>query len=298
MSQTSPHQTPAHQTSARLSADQLIGANFSFQHYPFEEVARIMQGFGVTEMEIWGIAPHLDLFHADAARITRVRRALDDHGLRLRCLTPEQVVYPVNIASGDDAYRQASIARFCRAAEICAELGGRYLFLTPGRGFENEPAERAWDRSAEALRQIAAHAGRLGLRCLLEPLQRRESNIARTAAELRRLMDMVAADNMDAVLDTVAMACAGDTVEEYLTLFGARLAHVHVVDGTPAGHLVWGEGGLPLGDYLARLARGGYAGALSFEPFGDGSYALDPVAAWTRNMAAIAPHLAPVKVPA
>lgn len=286
------------QATPRLSADQLIGANFSFQHYPFAEVARIMQGFGLREMEIWGIAPHLDLFHADAARIAGVRRALDDHGLVLRCLTPEQVAYPVNIASGDEAYRQASIARFCRAAEICAELGGRYLFLTPGRGFENEPAETAWERSAEALRRIAAHAAGLGLRCLLEPLQRRESNIAGTAAELRRLMDMVAAANMDAVLDMVAMACAGDTVEDYLALFGAGLAHVHIVDGTPAGHLVWGEGRLPLAENLARLARGGYTGALSFEPFGDGHYALDPVAAWTRNMAAIAPHLSPAKVPA
>lgn len=279
----------------RLSADQLIGANFSFQHWPFAEVARAMRGFGVTEIELWGIAPHLDLFHADAARIAGVKQVLDDNGLTVRCLTPEQVLYPINIASGDDAYRQASIGLFCRASDIAAELGARYLFLTPGRGFENEPAERAWDRSAEALRRIAGHAADLGLRCLLEPLQRRESNIAHSAADLRRLLDMVGADTMDVVLDMVAMACAGDTVGDYIRLFGDRLAHVHVVDGTPAGHLVWGEGTLPLADYLAELAQAGYRGRLSFEPFGDGSYALDPLAAWTRNMQAIAPHLEPRK---
>lgn len=279
----------------RLSADQLIRSNFSFQHWPFAEVARAMQGFGMTEIELWGIAPHLDLFHADASRIAGVRRVLEDTGLRLRCLTPEQVVYPINIASGDDAYRQASIARFCRAADIAAELGARYLFLTPGRGFETEPASRAWDRSAEALRQIAAHAAGCGLRCLLEPLQRRESNIAHSAADLRRLLDMVGAETMDVVLDTVAMACAGDTVGDYLRLFGDRLAHVHVVDGTPSGHLVWGEGTLPLAQYLQDLAQAGYRGALSFEPFGDGGYALDPMSAWRRNMQAIAEHLEPRK---
>ncbi|AXC49232.1 AP endonuclease [Paracoccus suum] len=275
----------------RLSADQLIGANFSFQHWPFEKVARAMRGFGVTEIELWGIAPHLDLFHADAARIASVQQALADNGLSVRCLTPEQVMYPINIASGDDAYRRASIDRFRRAADICATLGARYLFLTPGRGFEDEPAERAWDRSAEALCEIANHAQAQGVRCLLEPLQRRESNIAHSAADLHRLLDMVASDSMDVVLDMVAMACAGDTVGDYVTLFGDRLAHVHVVDGTPAGHLVWGDGELPLGQYLAELAAAGYKGALSFEPFGDGTYALDPHAAWTRNMAAIAPHL-------
>lgn len=282
----------------RLGADQLIGANFSFQHWPFPEVARVMRDFGVTEIELWGIAPHLDLFHADAARIDGVRRALDENGLTLRCLTPEQVLYPINIASGDDAYRRASIELFCKAADICADLGGRYLFLTPGRGFENEPAERAWDRSADALRQIAAHAADRGLRCLLEPLQRRESNIAHSAADMRRLLDMVGANGMDVVLDMVAMACAGDSVADYVGLFGDRLAHVHVVDGTPAGHLVWGEGDLPIAAYLDDLAQAGYSGALSFEPFGDGSYALDPVAAWSRNMRAIAPCLSPKGAPA
>lgn len=279
----------------RLSTDQLIGANFSFQHWPLADVARAMQGFGMTEIELWGIAPHLDLFHADAARIDGVRRVLQETGLKLRCLTPEQVLYPINIASGDAAYRQASIARFCRAAEIAADLGARHLFLTPGRGFESEPASRAWDRSAEALRIIATHAADRGLRCLLEPLQRRESNIAHSAADLRLLLDMVDVETMDVVLDTVAMACAGDSVADYVRLFGDRLAHVHLVDGTPSGHLIWGEGVLPLAQYLQDLAQAGYRGALSFEPFGDGSYALDPMRAWRHNIQAIAAHLAPGK---
>ncbi|CAM5466111.1 Fructoselysine 3-epimerase [Frigidibacter albus] len=227
-----------------------------------------------------------------------MKQVLADHALTVRCFTPEQVLYPVNIASGDGAYRQASIDLFRRAADIAAELGARHLFLTPGRGFENEPADRAWDRSAEALRQIAAHAADRGVRCLLEPLQRRESNIAHSAADLRRLLDRVGVGTMDVVLDMVAMSCAGDSVAEYVALFGARLTHVHVVDGTPAGHLVWGDGDLPLADYLTDLAEAGYRGALSFEPFGDGSYALDPITAWSRNMQAIAPHLEPRKVSA
>ncbi|AXQ95611.1 TIM barrel protein [Cereibacter azotoformans] len=280
-------------SSPRLAARQLIGSNFAFQHYPFPEVARLMRGFGLSRIELWGVAPHLDLFHADAARVAEVKRVLAGEGLSVRCLTPEQVVYPINIASGDDAFRRASIDRFRRAADIAAELGASHLFLTPGRGFETEPAERAWQRSAEALAEIAEHAAGQGLRCLLEPLQRVESNIAQSAADIARLMGMVGAANMDVVLDLVAMACAGDSVGDYMRLFGERLVHVHVVDGRPAGHLVWGDGELPLADWLGELAAAGYGGTLTFEPFGDGSYALDPVTAWTRNLRAIAPHLEP-----
>ena len=87
--------------SAQLSRHQLLGATFSFQHLPMAEVAAILSRHGFREMELWGIAPHLDLFHTDDAKVAALRGLLADHGLTVRIFTPEQVVYPVNIASGD-----------------------------------------------------------------------------------------------------------------------------------------------------------------------------------------------------
>lgn len=275
----------------KLATSQLIGSNFSFQHVPFEIVAQALRKHGLSRMELWGIAPHLDLFHSSAPEITRLSAILDDNGISVCCLTPEQVLYPVNIASGDAGFREASIAHFLRAAEIAAELGAEHIFLTSGRGYENEPDDIAWNRSVEAIARIADHAAALGLRCLLEPLQRVESNILLNAAGLQRMLNELGRDNIDIVLDMVAMHAAGDCVADYVKRFGPLLSHVHIADGKPAGHLVWGDGELPLGDWLAQLAAAGYRGRLSFEPFGDGSYALDPVTALKRNLAAIAPHL-------
>lgn len=275
-----------------LSAGRLVGSNFAFQHYRFEHFLDVMNGFGFTAIELWGVAPHLDLFHEDDARVRRIRRALDDHGLSVVCYTPEQVMYPVNIASGDDRLREASVRRFHRAAEIAAALDAPYLFLTSGRGYEDEPRADAWRRSAESLHAVAEHAAPLGVRCLLEPLQRVESNLVLNAADVRRMLDDVGRDDIDVVLDTVAMATAGDTVAGYVRAFGTRIGHVQLVDGSPSGHLAWGDGSLPLGDYVDELARLGYRGTMTFELFGDGSYALDPVAAWTRCVEGLRPHLA------
>lgn len=274
----------------KLASSQLIGANFSFQHYPFETCAAAMRDFGFTQIELWGAAPHLDIFRATDGDVKALKNCLDRYGLGVRSLTPEQVLYPVNIASGDNAYRDASIAHFMRAAEIAATLGSDYLFLTPGRGFENEPGTCAWDRSAEALGKIVTYVKNLGLRCLLEPLQRVESNVVNDAAGLARMLEDIPADTVDVVLDTVAMATAGDTVQDYLRLFKDRLTHVQLVDGTPAGHLVWGDGDLPMGGVIDELIAGEYTGTLTFEPFGDGTYALDPQDAWARNIAAVAPY--------
>jgi len=276
---------------ARLASSQLIGADFCFQHYPFERVARVLRDFGMREIELWGCAQHLDLFHATDARVDQIRRVLHRHGIRTWCFKPEQVLYPINIASGDDDLRRDSIARFCRAADICAALGARYLFLTSGRGYETEAPESAWNRAVDSLRRIAEHAARNGVRCLLEPLQRVETNILLNAAGLRRMLDEIGADNMDVVLDSVAMATAGDTVADYFRLFGSRVAHVQLVDGTPTGHLAWGDDNLPLSSYVSELAENRYAGKITFEPFGNGSYALNPVETWRRCLAGIEPYL-------
>ncbi|WP_137114188.1 TIM barrel protein [Mesorhizobium sp. GR13] len=274
-----------------LKRKQLIGANFSFQHHPFRWTAEKLSSMGFERMEFWGVAPHLDLFHDNRARLAEAKSILDDNGLSVRCFTPEQVLYPINIASGDSAYREASVERFMRAADISAELGATYLFLTPGRGFECESRQTAWEHSVASINRIAAHARSLGVSCLLEPLQRLESNIVTNADQLHAYWSALDGDDVDVVLDLVAMATAGDSVGGYFERFGKRIAHVHVVDGTPAGHLAWGDGNLPLPHHLGQLAAQGFAGTLTFEPFGNGSYALDPVSAWRRCLDAIAPHL-------
>ena len=273
-----------------LKREQLIGANFSFQHHPFRWTVEHLRAMGFSRMELWGIAPHLDLFHDSRAQLADSKAILDDNGLTVHCFTPEQVLYPINIASGDRSYREASVGRFLRAADICAELEAKYLFLTPGRGFECESRETAWAHSVESINRITAYARNLGVSCLLEPLQRVESNIVINADELYALWRAIDGDDVDVVLDLVAMATAEDSVSGYFERFGRRVAHVHVVDGTPAGHLAWGDGTLPLGDYLAGLDAHGFAGTLTFEPFGNGSYALDPVAVWRRCLEAVAPH--------
>lgn len=274
-----------------MERNQIIGANFSFQHHSFRWTAENLRALGFDRMELWGIAPHLDLFHDSCGRLAEVKSILGDNGLTVRCFTPEQVLYPVNIASGDGAYRQASVERFMRAADLCAELGAPYLFLTPGRGFECESRETAWAHSVESVNRITAHARSLGVCCLLEPLQRVESNIVNTASELQTFWRSLDGDDIDVVLDVVAMATAGDSIAEYFEHFGARIAHVHIADGTPAGHFAWGDGNLPLHDHIAALRAHGFAGTLTFELFGNGSYAVDPVSAWRRCLAAITPLL-------
>ena len=270
-----------------LSLAQVSGSNFSYQHRPLEACLDDLAALGRTAVELWGVAPQLHVPWLSDAEARAVRRAAGERGLDVVCFTPEQVAYPVNIASPDPRLRAESIRMFLRAAEIAVELGSPRLFLTPGRGFEDEAPGAAWARSVDALGEIAERAAALGLECLLEPLQRVESDLVTTAADAARALADVGAGNLGIALDTVAMAVAGDDVDAYFDALGDRVRHVHLVDGAPAGHLAWGDGELPLDEILDALGRRGYAGWMTVELFGDGGYALDPEPALRRSLARI-----------
>lgn len=270
-----------------ISLHQVTGSNFSYQHLPFERFLDDMVELGRERVELWGIAPQLHIPQLSTGEARGIRRRIAERGLTVHCLTPEQVIYPVNVASPSPWLRESSIAMFRHAAELCVELEAPLLFLTPGRGFENEAPDAAWQRSVDAIGEIAGYASTLGVDCVLEPLQRVESNLVNDSAALARMLDDIAAPNLGAALDTVAMATAGETVDDYFAALGDRIRHVHLIDGKPNGHLAWGDGELPLAEYLDGLGRHDYTGFMTFELFGDGTYAFDPRAALERCFAAV-----------
>ena len=268
--------------------DQVCGSNFAYQHHTLKRCLDDMVDLGRTRIELWCVAPHLHIPETDSAQLQQVRTLLQERELGLACLTPEQVSYPVNIASGAEWLREQSLQLFLRAAEVCSELESPLLFLTAGRGYEDDPAGPAWERSVGGLQAITARAAELGVSCVLEPLQRVESNLVTDVQSLARMLRDVGSPALGVVIDTVAMAVAGDTINDYGDAFGDRIRHVHLVDGAPAGHLAWADGTMDLRGILRDLSGLEYQGAMTFELFGDGSYALEPRPAVERCLDAFA----------
>lgn len=142
--------------------------------------------------------------------------------------------------------------------------------------------EPAWERSVLALRAITERASELGVSCVLEPLQQVESNLVTGLSSLERMVEDVGHPDLGVVIDTVALAVAGDAISEYGKSFGGKVRHVHLVDGSPAGHLAWGDGYLDLTAILRDFGQLDYLKSFSFELFGDGSYSLDPRSSYQK----------------
>lgn len=269
-----------------LTLEQVTGSNFAYNNVRFETFLEDMTRLGRRHIELWAIAPHFSIPAASARDVGTLKKRLREREMKLYCLTPEQIMYPVNLASEIPWIRDSSIEMFSKAADIASELEGTMLFLTPGRGFEDADPTEAWKRSIDATRQVVEYAASVGIRCVVECLQRSESNLVHNLEDLARFISDVDHEDLTAALDTPAMAAAGDSVEDYVRVFGNRLAHVHLVDGSPSGHLAWGDGTLPLRHYLTVLKKADYTGMMSFEIFG-AQYAAHPGAAHEQSLIAV-----------
>lgn len=275
---------------AFLYRKQLSAMGIHYLYYPLEYMLEAQAAAGFQSIELVGQAPHFLLDHTGCQPTAPVRRLAEEKGLEIGCFTPECAVYQYLMCSPDEGFHHRSMEYFKRGLEAAEKLGASKLLTNCIGGVWDEEYGRIYDRAVRSLSLLAETAAGYGVTIAVETVRPEESKCIITLPELRRLLQDVNHPNIKAGLDTVAMAVAGETPEEWFQALGKDIVHTHFVDGRPYGHLVWGDGLFPLGRYLEVLNRYGYTGLLSQE-ITDFRYFDDPAAADMRNYRAFAPYI-------
>lgn len=239
--------------------------NNAYRFYSFSYFLDSMEKLGLGLVDLWGGVQHFDPYEADAAYIKRTKRLLNDRGLKIAAYTPELLGYPYNLADRYKEIREASLSYCRKNLWIAAELAAPVMLISPGWGMWDQPYEEAFLRSAESLGKLAEVAKKLGIMLALEHLTPQSSNLLNSADAVCRMVEMVEHPNLGAALDLGQMSVFGETVDTYFNRLGNRIQIVHMMDGSPDGHLAFGDGILPLQEYFNKLERAGYAGIITLE---------------------------------
>jgi protein FrlC len=275
---------------SNLSLSRVAAMGQAFIYFPLEFFLDAAAREGLGAVEIWGGAPHLCLEDWTPSRSRWLRHELEARELQLACYTPELVMYPINIAAAEEPLRERSVQYFLRHLGIAADLGATQMLISSGHGYLTEPFEDAWARSRESLMRVARAAQAEGTSLALETLQPRETNLVNTLASAKRMLDELDSPAVHSCLDTETVEVVGDTVLAYFEVLGPRVGHVHLTDGERgrlgAGHLAWGDGNLPLAEYLQVLETNRYAGFLTLEAL-NSRYIHDPDVALRKGVSAL-----------
>lgn len=259
----------------RALMDRFAAMNMVYQKYSLDYFFESMKRLDVKNFELWTGSPHLFCMTPSLADVSAIREKVREYGMHIVCVTPEQVMYPYNIASPDAQFRRESIEYFIRYIHNTAELGADKLLCCAGWGNYDEDKEEAWKRSVESLQIMTAYAEKEGVRLAFEILGPQESNLVHDFESTRRMMSEIRSENFTLCVDTVPVRVEGRRLEDYFEEFGSRISHFHLTDGTPAGHVPCGTGEHPVSEYLDVLQRYGYSGYITLE-IGDTGCCTDP----------------------
>lgn len=267
-----------------INRRQISVMNIQYKYFPLTLFLDDAVRFGAENVELWGGSPHFHMEDMTYQEIRAVRREIESRKLTLVCFTPEQCVYPINLASDNQDTRRRSRKFFENSIRAAGELGTRKVLVTSGTGyFDGSNREDAWKWAAEGLYGLGEMAADYGVTLALEVLRKAESNLIHDLSGLTAMLKELNHPAIGGMIDTIPMAQAGERPAQYLEALGDRLVHIHFIDGAPAGHLAWGDGVLDLEGYLEELDAYPYQGYLSLE-ITDGRYYMDPSRSVEQSM--------------
>ncbi|KWX70633.1 sugar phosphate isomerase/epimerase family protein [Paenibacillus jilunlii] len=274
-----------------IQLNQVAAANFHYKRYSLDYFLDSAARLGFENIELWASGPHFHLDYYTPQDVQHLKRKIKDRGLKVICLTPEQSVYPISISHPDPVYRKKSVEFFCRHIEVAALLECDQMLVTTGLAYLDEDESEMWKWCRESLGEICKTAEKEGIILPVEAFTSYSTHVFNSAEHISRMIKEVGSPNLKGLADTDVMAVTGkDTIHDFIRELGGNLGYVHFVDGNPGGHLVPGEGGLPLEEALQALNDSGYKGYLGLELL-DRRYVLDPEKAMRDSLAWFGKHL-------
>lgn len=127
-------------------------------------------------------------------------------------------------------------------------------------GVDRAAGERRFADSVRTARDLAAEHD---LEVLLEPLHRGETDLVNSLEQAAAFLDVHELTGIRVVADLFHVMLEGESFEA-VRRHRPRVGHVHVAD---TDRRPPGQGDWPLGEFLAALREGGYAGNVSIECF-------------------------------
>lgn len=216
------------------------------------EIAQRLAALNYDGVELMG-----DL---NAYQPAKAAKILEDQNLKVFSLTPDNV----DLAHPDAAVRSQAVDYYLRLLDFAAAIGQPLVschgFVGRVRAVSSQAEE--YGLFVTAVRQVAERADQLGLKLVMEVLNRYEAHLVNTAAQAVQFVDDVGANNVGILLDAYHMNIEEGDPAEAIRRAGSRLWLYHAADSNRQGT---GRGHTDFSGQLAALADVGYQGPVILE---------------------------------
>lgn len=250
-----------------LSVKQIAMSNFPYFRYSLEYALASLERLGASAIEFYANDPHFHVEDNTTVQAKALARQLRDRGMRAVCWCPEQVKYPINIASPNAYARKRSIEYYVRSLAFANELECPTVQFFAGWRTLDGSYEDAWKRSADGLGYLANLARGYGIDVTIEAADPLLTVLTDTG-RIKQMLADVRSPNLHGMIDLYCLGMCNETIEDALDNLKGEVYHIHFSDAQYDGlsaHVIPGDGVLDLDHILQKLDGIGYDRYLSLE---------------------------------
>lgn len=223
----------------------------------------------------------------DPAAYAAGKKALEESGIEAECFN---ILFPktMNFVDGKTTNLDALEAYLEKAMAMIADLHGKVVVFGSGKCRTCPPEVKyldAYENLVKACRLTGEIAGRYGIRVVIEPLSRKETNMVCTVTEGALLQKDVANENVGLLADYFHICANHDDINSIATI--KDFGHIHIASGNGRRYPLPGDGE-NYGELFAALHTAGYNDRMSIEGKTenieqDGAAALAYLNSWRRK---------------
>jgi protein FrlC len=231
-----------------------------YQRNDLEHIFIDAKRFVYDYIELWGGRPHgyaPDLKNGDMKELLRLRHK---YGVEIRGYCPEHNAYPYNYMIGSEAQRQEAIEYLKLCFDMAKEMGADYTLISAGHAGYGADHEEIWNRLEKSVRELVDHAEKIGMKIVMEALTVYESNVIKSANDLKKLFTIIDSPNLVGMCDIVPPYTQHESIMDYFDKLGDKMYHMHLIDGRHDSddHVMPGEGEIPMPELIKELKEINY----------------------------------------
>lgn len=252
-------------TFKNLRKEQFIHSNFPYYNYSLDYTLDSLQRIGAEKLEFYGAHPHFCMDDVNYSDMKVLKRKLDDHGLSVVEINPENCAYPTNLASLNPATRLRTFRYYETAIRTAGVLGTPYVLVFPGYANMDEDPKDAWKISVDAMARLGEIAKAEGVTITFEATTR-DLTVVTDHKQVMRLIKECGCDNMAVTIDLMCLMQTQESVQDvYDTCGSDKIVNVHYTDGGLLSSGAWehripGEGEVDLDAMLKMFDENRYQG--------------------------------------
>lgn len=249
----------------KITKKQIAGMNLIYSRSTLYDFLDSINKLEIENIELWTQLQFFCEYYKSTSNITELRTELKSRNLRLISFIPEQCTWPYNIASSDKKIRNESCEYYIRNIDTAWQLGTERILFTPGWYEWDREREEGFKYSEESLRKLIPYFKDTGIIPVLEILQPCESNLMYNLPTTLQYAEHFKENELSFCIDTVPVVLANETLNDYFLALKNRIHHVHLIDGTPTGHMVFGDGSHNIGEHIQAMEQNDYQEYITLE---------------------------------